>query len=74
MKIRFIFAWYDLWVGIYWDRKHRRLYLMIPMIGFYVEFAKKIINKRTCTNCYYYNTSVSNCRNCCTDNHWKPIQ
>ena len=27
MTVRFLFAWYDLWVGAYWDRKQRVLYV-----------------------------------------------
>lgn len=42
MKIRFLFAWYDLWVGAYWDRKNRRLYVLpLPMFGFVVQFGCK---------------------------------
>lgn len=26
MTVRFSFAWYDLWVGVYIDRKNRRIY------------------------------------------------
>lgn len=39
MKITPIFAWYDLWVGAFWDRGKRRLYVFpIPMFGFVVEW------------------------------------
>ena len=27
MKIRFFFAWYDLWMGFYWDSKRATLYI-----------------------------------------------
>jgi len=27
MKITVFFAWYDLWVGAYWDRNQRVLYI-----------------------------------------------
>ena len=37
MKIRLVLAWYDLWVGAYWDRASRTLYLMVPMIGIAIE-------------------------------------
>lgn len=31
MKIRF--AWYDMWIGAYWDRRNRVLYICpVPMI------------------------------------------
>ena len=32
-RVRPVFAWYDLYVGAYWSRKRRTLYLMLPMIG-----------------------------------------
>ena len=39
VKIRPIFAWYDLWVGLYVDRANRRLYFLpIPMFGVVIEF------------------------------------
>lgn len=38
MTIRFIFAWYDFWIGFYWDRTKRRLYVLpVPCFGFYLE-------------------------------------
>ena len=37
MKVRPIFAWYDLWFGAYWDRRKKRLYVMVPMVGVVVE-------------------------------------
>ncbi len=27
MKVRVYWAWYDLWIGAYWDRRGRTLYL-----------------------------------------------
>ena len=42
VKIRPIFAWYDFWVGAYWDQAKRRLYVLpLPMIGLVFEFAPK---------------------------------
>jgi hypothetical protein len=33
MKIRIFFAWYDFWIGLYWDRKDYSLYVcLIPTI------------------------------------------
>lgn len=41
MKVQFIFAWYDLWVGAYWDKKKKWLYILpLPMIGFIIKFRK----------------------------------
>lgn len=38
-RVRFLFAWYDLWVGFYWDRKGRQLYFLpIPMLGLVFDF------------------------------------
>lgn len=42
MKISPVFAWYDLWMGIYWDRKSRALYLLpLPMIGIKIRFTER---------------------------------
>lgn len=39
MTIKPIFAWYDLWVGAFWDRKMRRLYLFpVPTLGIVIQF------------------------------------
>jgi hypothetical protein len=39
MSVRPIFAWYDLWVGAFWDQAKRRLYLFpIPMFGLVIQF------------------------------------
>ena len=34
MTITPIFRWYDFWVGLFWDRRSKTLYLFpIPMLG-----------------------------------------
>ena len=41
VKVRFLFAWYDLWIGAYWDRKSRALYILpVPMFGIVLEFKR----------------------------------
>ena len=37
MKIRLLFAWYDCWVGAYWNEKAKTLYLMLPFIGLQIK-------------------------------------
>ncbi len=37
-RFGFVFAWYDLWVGFYYDRRGSRLYIFsVPMLGFYID-------------------------------------
>jgi hypothetical protein len=39
VSVRFIAAWYDCWIGFYWDRAGRRLYILpVPCLGLCVEF------------------------------------
>jgi len=37
-RITLLFAWYDFWIGWYWDRKNRVLYILpLPMIGVRIQ-------------------------------------
>ncbi len=39
MRARLIFAWYDLWIGAYWDRRQRALYILpLPCVGVVLRF------------------------------------
>jgi len=39
MKIYPIAAWYDMWIGAYWDRRRRRLYVLpVPCLGVVFDF------------------------------------
>ena len=39
MKVSLVIAWYDLWIGAYWDRKMKALYILpIPCIGIKIWF------------------------------------
>ena len=38
MRVRPIFAWYDLWVGAFWDARKRRLYILpLPCLGVVIQ-------------------------------------
>lgn len=40
MKFRIFYAWYDFWIGAYWDVGHRTLYIcLLPTIVMRFEFA-----------------------------------
>jgi hypothetical protein len=42
MKISFLFAWYDLWIGLFWDSKKRWLYVLpLPCCGIILKFKPK---------------------------------
>jgi hypothetical protein len=42
IRVQFFFAWYDAWIGIYWDRKKKALYILpLPCIGIVIQFRKR---------------------------------
>ncbi len=41
-RVRALFAWYDLWVGVFWDSKKRWLYVLpLPMVGLILDFSPR---------------------------------
>ena len=44
MKVQMIFAWYDLWIGLFYDKKKKYLYIFpIPMLGIVIKFKSKTV-------------------------------
>jgi hypothetical protein len=39
ISVKPLFAWYDIWVGFFWDQKGRKLYFLpIPCCGIIIQF------------------------------------
>lgn len=39
MRLKPLFAWYDLWIGVFVDRPKRRIYVLpIPCVGVVIEW------------------------------------
>lgn len=66
MKVKFIFAWYDFWVGFYWDIDERCLYFFpVPCFGIKFIFKPKV-NIVLCEKCYCVRdgNSAAGCPTC----------
>lgn len=38
-RVRPLFAWYDMWIGVYIDRKGKRVYILpLPCVGVVVSW------------------------------------
>jgi hypothetical protein len=49
MKIYPIFAWYDLWIGLFIDAKKKRLYIFpIPCFGLVIEWNEEEVDRSGC--------------------------
>lgn len=43
MKITPMFAWYDFWIGLFWDTTKHRLYVFpVPCLGVRIDFSKRM--------------------------------
>lgn len=41
-RVRLVFAWYDAWVGAYYDRDKRRLYVLpLPCVGVMISLKRE---------------------------------
>lgn len=48
MKLSVFFRWYDFWVGFYWDRAARALYVCpVPMLGVRIQLGGAANAQRT---------------------------
>jgi hypothetical protein len=48
VRIGFVSAWYDFWIGWYWNAAKRRLYVLpVPCLGFYIDFRAEAGKERT---------------------------
>lgn len=42
MKVKLIFAWYDIWIGAFYDKKKNWIYIFpLPMLGIILKLPEK---------------------------------
>lgn len=56
MKIKLLFAWYDFWIGLFWDKKKKWLYILpVPCFGIILK-----LNSFFLPDGYYIREDYSN--------------
>ena len=71
--MRISFAWYDLWVGAYWSRSNRTLYVcLVPMVLLTFQFGDAPTDNGRCCCQNYEAGAVSNCCPVHNDNPAEP--
>jgi len=44
LSVKLFFAWFDFWIGFYWDREKRALYVApLPCVVFKIERASRLL-------------------------------
>ena len=52
LPFRFVFVWFDLWVGVYIDKAKHRVYIFpIPMLGIVIQFKRHLPAIYICPKC-----------------------
>jgi hypothetical protein len=65
MEINLVLAYYDFWIGIFWDRKKRDLYILpIPMIGIRIHFHKWNFQRKIKRPVHPYGTFLKSICDC----------
>jgi hypothetical protein len=74
MKIEFLFKWYDLWIGVFYDKRQRWIYILpIPTLGIILKLPTQVVNKlntpdgKLACDCMRHRWEVRECGNrfCC---------
>lgn len=80
-KVTLFFAWHDFWIGFFWNRRKRLLYLLpVPMLGFRIDFRPMWDLVMHCPECSYFHLDegewlerrhkTHQCQNC--GHEWRP--
>lgn len=68
LNITTFFRWYDLWIGAYWDRVHRKLYICpLPMIGVVIQVTRPIQTSEP----HRHSAGTAACRACTRELLWQ---
>ena len=71
MKAKIIFKWFDFWIGLFWDKKHKSLYLFpIPTVGVKIDMPIKC---NRCGNILKKYEPFWECTDCSANQKFNPV-